>query len=257
MVWAVVTRPAITAALLCLCIGCTVQPSAYSTGELNAGAKYNLSVLTRGQEPVLEPISLYQAMARALKYNLELRVKDVQAQLADAKLNLSHYDLLPDIVANSGYASRDNLYASRSLNLATGAIDNSSSSSQDKQQYSQDLTFSWNVLDFGLSYIRAKQSADRYLIARELTRTTSHKLLEDVRTTYWKAQAYDRSLKRLDRLESRVKRAISNSRSLSHSHQISRMDSLVAERELIKIRRAIKLLQKDYNGSKTELAKLM
>ena len=56
-------------------------------------------------------------MARALKYNLELRVRQDQTNLANAKLKMQHYSLLPEVVANSGYASRNSYQASTSLDL--------------------------------------------------------------------------------------------------------------------------------------------
>ncbi|MGI9350340.1 MAG: TolC family protein [Rhizobiaceae bacterium] len=245
------------AAALSVLAGCAVRPVAYSTHELATRAGENIARLTLHQEPVGRAIGLHEAMARALKYNLDLRVKEAQVQLANAELDLSHYSLLPNIVSNSGYAARDNLYASKSLDLATGTLDPTSSSSQDKTRYSQDLTFSWNILDFGLSYVRANQAADRYLVTQELQRSVSHKLLEEVRATYWRAIAYDRLVKRLHSLEKRTTRAIQNSRKMSADNQVSRVVALTAERELLKIKRAIKALQGDHYGAKSDLGKLM
>ena len=39
--------------------------------------------------------------------------------------------------------------------------------SQDKKRNTYDVAFTWNVLDFGLSYVRAQQQADRFLINKE------------------------------------------------------------------------------------------
>ena len=38
------------------------------------------------------------------------------------------------------------------------------STSQDKRLRTSEIAFSWNVLDFGLSYVRARQTADKALI---------------------------------------------------------------------------------------------
>ena len=48
--------------------------------------------------------------------------------------------------------------------------------SSEKNVFSADLSLSWNVLDFGLSYIRAKQAADDVLIAEEERRRVANRV---------------------------------------------------------------------------------
>ncbi len=244
-------------AVISMLSGCVVRPIAYSEHDAAIRAEKNIANLTLHQETISSSVGLHEAMARALKYNLDLQVKEAQTQLASAQLDLAHYSMLPDLVVNSGYVSRNNLYASQSLDLATGSIDPSSSSSQDKTRYTSDITFSWNVLDFGLSYVRAQQAADRYLISQEMRRSIGHSLLEKVRATHWRAVAHQRMTKKLGALEKRTIRAISDSRKLAKSNQVSRVEALTTERELLKIRRAIKSIQKDHMSAKSELARLM
>lgn len=210
-----------------------------------------------GQEPISGPISLGEAMAHALKYNLELRVGEDQIRLANAKLDLSHYSLLPDAVVESGYVRRNNDNASTSLDLLSGRRDRSASTSQDRQQRSGDISISWDILDFGLSYIQAQQSADDVLIAREQWRSTLHKLIEDVRVEYWRASTYQRLVERLQKLSARTDAAIANSRKLSNGTQINRLSVLSSEREMLKVKQAIKDLEQDLINAKAELARLM
>ena len=88
--------------------GCAVYPTPLTDVELQAAATTNESQVTADQEPVNGAVSLYEAMARALKYNLDHRVEEAEAAVRLAELDLSHYSLLPNMVANSGYAGRDN-----------------------------------------------------------------------------------------------------------------------------------------------------
>lgn len=236
---------------------CAVGPERLSEAELSAAAQANLARLAQGQEPVSGSISLAEAMTRALKYNLDYRVDSARKALQQAKMDLSHYSLLPDIVANSGYSTRDSYLASKSLDLATNTVDANYSTSQEQEQFTGDLTFSWDILDFGLSYMQAKKSANEYLIAEELERTAAHRLLRDVRSTYWRAATYERLLGRLKELDARASRALANSRKLSESRKVSRLEALTAERELVKIRKSIAEFQDGFVTAKADLAKLM
>ncbi|MBU2327640.1 MAG: TolC family protein [Alphaproteobacteria bacterium] len=243
--------------LLCSVSACAIHPTPFTESHFTLRAKNNIQRMAAFQEPVSGEISLGEAMARALKYNLELRVKQEQASLAKAKLNLQHYSLLPKAVLNSGYTSRNNLQASSSLNLITNRPDDSPSTSQDRQQHSTDISVGWDILDFGLSYIKAQQSSDEVLISREYWRGTLHKLMEDVRTQYWRASTYERLIDRLKALQGRTDAALANSAKLSRGYEAERLVVLNSERELIKVKQAIKDLEQDLINAKSELARLM
>ncbi|MCP4936110.1 MAG: TolC family protein [bacterium] len=237
--------------------GCTSKPVPFSVGTLTNNAKTNYDRISSHQEPLSEPIDLYRAMARALKYNLDYQLAVAQAQLGNAKLNLSHYSLLPNIAANAGYAARNNEQASSSLNMLTNAQNFGASTSQDKAVKSSDLAFSWNILDFGLSYIRSRQAGDKYLINQEMRRKVIHKLLDNVRNAYYRAISYKRLIKRLRHLKVRTQNAYKNMRALSTNSETSPMNALTAERQLLDIKRAIGRLQGDLITAKNELASLM
>ncbi len=234
-----------------------MKPVEMTQHAFSAQAGRLMTGVVAGQQPVHGPISLYEAMARALKYNLDYRVKRAKSDLANAQLNLAHYSMLPDVVSKTEYYGRNNQAASKSIDLTTGLVDPNASTSSELDVFSSELVFSWNILDFGLSYVKAKQAADRAVIAREIQRSMKHKLIEEVRVVFWKAVAYGRLIKGLEKLEKRVNAALANIKQLSSGHQTSRIEALNAERELVKIKTAIKSIQADYVGAKTELAKLM
>lgn len=237
--------------------GCAVTPEPIGPEVLDWEARVNIVEAGRDQEPFTRPVTIYEAMARALKYNLDLKVEMAQTALKNAELDLSNYNLLPTAVANAGYANRDNYNASSSLNLETGDQNFGASTSEERQSKTADLTFSWNILDFGLSYIRAQQAADRALINAELQKRVSHKLLEDVRTTFWRAVSYERLASRLRNVEGRVRAAISVSRDLSAIGETSPVAALTNERELVEIKRTIKELDRELIVAKAQLANLM
>lgn len=237
--------------------GCAIAPEALDPSDIAAKAQDQQERVVANQESVRGPISLYEAMARALKYNLDHRVEAMETSVRMKELDLAHFAMLPNAVASSGYASRNNFNASSSQNVITGQQSLATSTSQDKQLLTADVTFSWNVLDFGLSYIRARQAGDKYLIAEEMRRKVVHRLLEDVRTAYWRAISGERLIARLNMLERRVRAAQSKSRSISADRQTSPITAVTYERELVEIKRTIQELQRDLAVAKTQLASLM
>jgi outer membrane protein TolC len=237
--------------------GCIVTPSPLSESEVESRVESAVYRTAADQEPVAGTIDLYEAMARALKYNLEHRVEAMEAALRVRELDLAHFSLLPNVVATSGYAGRDNYNAANSINVLTGQQSLSTSTSQEKRISTADIAFSWNILDFGLSYVRARQAADKYLIAEELRRRVIGRVVEEVRTAYWRTVSADRLIAKLRVLEGRVRRAQANSRSTAADRQTSPITAAVYERELIEIKRAIHELQRDLVVARTQLATLM
>ncbi len=190
--------------------GCTVATQPLTQSELALSADVILAEVTANQEPVNRSISLYEAMARAVKYNLDHKVELFSANLADQKVNLSG-----------------------------------------------DLTFSWHILDFGVSYARAKQASDNSLIAEENKRKVMNRILQEVRTAYWRAVTADRLLNGFHKLEGRVNRALANSNKLKQEGLTSPIAALTYQRELVDIKRQIQRLQRELKTAKIELAALM
>jgi len=128
--------------------------------------------------------------------------------LAQTQLNLSHYAMLPRLAANAGFDGRDNYSGGVGRSLITGEDNLSPFTSSEKNVFSADLSLSWNVLDFGLSYIRAKQAADDVLIAEEERRRVANRVMQDVRIAYWRAVSAERILPSLKMLDEWVKNAL-------------------------------------------------
>ncbi|MGL4496413.1 MAG: TolC family protein, partial [Beijerinckiaceae bacterium] len=217
----------------------------------------NLSRVVAGQEPVRGTIDVYEAIARALKYNLDQRVELMQQAVKLRELNLASYQGLPNIVAGSGYAGRDNTLASSSESILTGRQSLEPSTSSERNNVVADITLSWNILDFGLSYVRAQQAADQVLIQQEARRRALNRIVEDVRTSYWRAIASERLLSRLGALEAKTRKAIADSRALSAERQTSPVAALTYERELLEIRREAQRIEGELRVARSQLAALM
>ncbi len=233
------------------------RPVPFSAAEISDFNADRLQRVTDGQEAIRGPVSLHEAMARAIKYNLDTRVELAQTALKLREIDLSEFKLLPSIVAGSGFVGRNTVAASSSQNLTNGTVGVDPTTSSERNLLNSDLTLSWNVLDFGLSYVRAQQLGDEALIAAEARRKVANRVIEDVRTAYWRAVSYQRLIARLRGLEGRAQRARNAARTLYNEGQTQPMLALAYERELIEVRREIQKVEGDLLVAKSQLAALM
>ena len=236
---------------------CSVTPKPLTSNELNFKADQYLASLTENQEPVSGPIDLYEAMARALKYNLDKRVEMMERALRSRELDVENYNMLPQLVANVAYDGRSNDSGASSLSLLSGRQSLEPSTSSERNTVKADLNLSWDILDFGLSKARAHQAADEVLIAQENKRKVVNRIIEDVRTAYWRALSSQRLLTELSSLEIQIAKALKNSRSVSGSRTSSPIKALTYQRELITMRRDIQRLHRELRLAKVQLAALM
>lgn len=244
-------------ALTAYCAGCGITPEPLDPIEVSALAGAHAERVTAGQEPISGPISLFDAMARALKYNLDYRVEIMQEQLRGGEVILAGAELLPRAAANAGFSERNNFLTTGELDIPTGIELPPETVSQDRKLDTADITFSWHILDFALSYVRARQASNKYLIAQELKRKVIQRTIEDTRTAFWRAYSADRLVRKLRGLEGRVQQAIANAQSLSKRGDMSPLTALTYERELIEIRQLAQKLENDLNLAKSQLAALM
>jgi len=236
---------------------CAIKPIPLTTDEVQSRVKEDRAVLTKDQEPVSGPIDLYEAMARALKYNLDARVELMHKMLAQTQLDLSHYAMLPRLAANAGFDGRNNFTGGIARSLITGEQILQPFTSADKNIFSADLSLSWNVLDFGLSYIRAKQASDDVLIAEEERRRVANRVMQDVRSAYWRAVSAERILPSLKMLDEWVKSALEKSKAIQDEKLNAPLVPLLYRLDLLNTQRYVQQLFRDLNTAKLQLAALI
>lgn len=247
----------VTTAMGLLLVGCTSAPQSITPAEALGNATELRAELAANQEPVTQSITLYEAMARALKYNLDHRVAMMELDLAQADYDVSRYDLLPKVVANGGYYGRNNEAGASSLSLLSGRESLEPSTSTERDVFTADLTASWNVLDFGLSKIRAQQLGNEVQIYEERRRKAVIQIMEDVHRAYWRAVSSERLGSRLAELEGDVRTAFDQSRALYVSRKTAPMPALSYQRELNDIQAQAQKMLRELKMSKMELASLM
>lgn len=243
--------------------GCAVKPEAILKEDVKQMVKNDLTILSEVVQPVTKPISLDEAIQRGLEHNLQKRVKVLESALSQQQLDLVYYDMLPSLTASSGLSERNNYAASASTSFVNGepqplGSNPSYSVSQEKERTTADLTFSWNILDFGLSYVRAQQQADKFLIAQEKQKKVEHSLTQEIRRAYYQAVSSQDLLKRIQPMMVEVKQALEDSKKMQEQRVAKTpMEALSYQRELLDILRSLHTLESSLISAKVELAELM
>ena len=142
------------AALMIALAGCAVEPKTVSKQDVAAMVNLDRQVIDANQEPLSGAVSLDEAVARAVAYNLDHRTRMMEEALAMGQAGLARYDMLPVLAANAGFVTRDNFNASSSRSLETQRQSLEPSYSSDRDRFTSEVKLSWNIIDFGVSYFQ-------------------------------------------------------------------------------------------------------
>jgi len=241
--------------------GCAVSPKPLSMDELVDKREARLEKFSAGQEELTGPVSLYEAMARAIKYNLDHKVEMYEEALRSSESDLATLDMLPKLVVSAGISDRSNYSGSRSSSLLTensvGGVSLQPSTSSEKMVVTSDLKLSWDVLDFGLSYVRAKQKSDAILVANERRRKVANRIIENVRTAYWRAVSAERLIEKLSNLEGDLEKALTAADDAYRQKKTPPLAALTYQRELLNIKNETQTMHNEMVVAKRQLAALM
>ena len=236
--------------------GCAVVPVPLDTASRERLAAEAEDKLFKGQEPLDRPVTLYEATARALKYQSEYRVRMMEQAAALGQLDVSKFDMLPKLMANAGYSSRSNDAFGFGFSQS-GAVAANPSASQERTRDTASVGFTWSILDFGLSYFRAQQLADQSLIAEERRRKALQNIVQDVRLAWWRSEAAQRLLPQIDDLLEEVDLAIEKSRVIENRKLLPPMQTATLRRGLLDLQQQISLRRQDLAQARVELAALL
>ena len=206
-------------------------------------------------------IDLYTAIALAIKNNKELKVKLLENALSKRQIDKIRFEMLPQLAANAGYSGSEYYKATTSATVPStdkaGAMGSDYSTSANRDLLNQDIGFTWNALDFGLSYIRAGQNADRYLISEENETKAAHNVVREVIRSYWNSMSADKLLKKYEPLLVKVNSALNDSKKIEELLLSKPMDALLYQKELLDIQRALQTQKQSFIDAKIQLGTLM
>jgi outer membrane protein TolC len=235
----------------------TVKPIAFTPEIKKERVTTDLAKMYEEQEAISKPLSFEDAAARALKYNLDYRLKLAEQAFAMNMLDVSRYDMLPKMLVGAGWMNRNNDSGGTSVGIQSGVQTLSPSTSSERTHTSANAELSWSILDFGMSYYRSQQRADSYLIADERRRKVIQNIMQDVRIAYWRALGAQRMMPRVDALLTRAEAALAKSRQIEDQKLMAPPTVLAYQRALIDATTLLLQRRKELEQSRSELIALM
>ncbi|TNY28000.1 hypothetical protein BV497_00620 [Fulvimonas soli] len=248
----------LAAALSVLLAACgTVKPKPLTHDEIAGRVERDRQAMYKDQEPLSGPLTLSDAMARALKYNLDYRLKLMETALSRGLLDVSELDMLPKLMADAGYRWRNNDSGGTSIGIEDRVVSLRPSTSEERVHYLADATLSWDVLDFGLSYYRAKQQADDVNITEERRRKVLQNIVQDVRDAYWRALGAQRLLGEAQSLADDIQSALEKTRQAERAGVLPPTEGLEYQRALLDAMTLVNEKRQEMEFAKRELAALI
>ncbi|MFT3802448.1 MAG: TolC family protein [Burkholderiaceae bacterium] len=231
--------------------GCAMTPKPMSPQDIAKRVEDDRAKMYADQDPVTGPLSLAEVSARAMKYNLDYRLKVMEEALAQGTLDVTRWDMFPRLLLNAGYVHRSNdlAYVTSSGQTSTTTLE--------RNRRIASAEFSWNILDFGVSYFRAKMASDQVLVAEERKRKVMQNLMQDVRIAYWRALGAQRLMAQMDALTAKSKTALSRARQIEQQGLLPQAQALAYQRALLDSTVLLQARRQDLELAKMELAGLM
>ncbi len=239
-------------------------PTGLDQETIKNQSKKDYDELKAGTENIVKEIDLYQAIAIGIKHNRNLRIQMMESALSQGQIDVVKFDMLPQFAANAGYKHLSQFPGSTSLAIsdrengpAELGNDPSYTVSSERNQRTGEYGFTWNALDFGLSYVRAGQQADRYLISKELERKAVQNLTREIIYAYWKTISADYLLDQINPLMDKVNSALEDMEYIETLLLSSPMDALLYQKELLDVAQILDTQQRALMDARVELAGLM
>jgi outer membrane protein TolC len=236
--------------------GCTVVPVPMDSAERDRLASEARARLFSNQDAPSASVGLAEATARSIKYYADLRAKTLEQAASEAQLGVAQFDLLPRLTANAGYSTRDNEAFGFGFTPG-GTVGTNPSASVERTRDTQSVGFAWNVLDFGVSYFRARQLADQTLIAQERRRKAVQTLVHDVRQAWWRAEAAQRLLPEIDSQLDEIESALERTRAIEARRLLPPMQIVAQRRALLDLEQQISFRRQELAQAQVEFAALI
>lgn len=244
----------LTVALL---TGCTTTASVDLAKQRQNNLQADMALLDKEKAPMPKgALTLDQAIAYSLQNNLAVRSAQFEQAVASDQAAAERLNMLPNLTAGASQNYRSSL-PTQDYIQPDGTVVQANSIGSFKDSLTADLQLTWSVLDFGVSYYRARQAGWNER-AVEIRRQRQAQLLAlDVTKAYWRAAMAEDALDYTRAVEQELKRQKSM---IDRSVQQRRIDPIAAKdasKRLVDLLLTIRDLQAEVSSSRLELAKLM
>jgi len=203
------------------------------------------------------PLTLDAALAYALENSLAIWSARQEQAIQEEARTRARLGMLPSLILDAEASERSRAPANRSENLLTEEVSDDATFSADKTARQMHVTALWNLLDFGIAYLRAQQEADRVRMAAERLARARETLGLDVTGAYWRAAATRETAQVADEIEAAIGKVLVSVRAAVAENAISAVEGLAREAPLLEYQLRVRQTREDEASARAELAALL
>lgn len=234
------------------------QAQEVSESALKASKLYKgLMRIRKSNYPIRGKISIEEAIARAILYNLDFQARTYEQILQNYDLKDITFELLPSLGYTVNLTNKNTPYAATSRSLKTGTTQLDYGISEDLMVKTGDYSLSWNALEFIIGKTRMKQKKAEIEVTKEGRRRALQSLASQVRGIYYKVMAYQILSKKVRQIDKLIDETVDKNR-LKIKSTLEPINNIYGlEQELLEYKRNINSIISDLSNSKIDLAVLM
>ncbi len=206
---------------------------------------------------IVEPLTLDLAVRRALSDNLDHAVLKIEHAIQAETETAAILRTLPSLQTQAEYRWLSELRIAESQSADTGVVSLEPSFSSERDQKTAYFEVAFSLLDFGISFFRARQEENEHNILEERVRRSAQNLVLDVTEAYYRVfvaqQAVEGSRMLRDRLQARretIRQQIEQGR-------ITDLEGLQADEAFALVQIRIQDFESELYKAKAELTTLM
>ncbi len=239
--------------------GCITPTPDEEIKDRLVNSKMDLEAYNALKPELVSGLTLNKAIELGMQYNLELWLTRQEMAIQSELKNGAITKMLPDLTAEINNGLRDSHNASNSVGLFTGQeAQNVTYSYSDMTSHTYGgVNLLWNVLDFGVSYFRARQQGKRTLHALHEIRRIRQKLSYDIAEAYWSCVGLELIVERGESLKTELESEIN---AIGESQAKGRISESAAIERRYPLKQQLLRLE-DYNeryqSAKLRLAQLI
>lgn len=247
-------------ALVCtLALGVSACTSLETSDKSGFNQVEQLQKLAYSQPEIQGKLGLEEALSRGFRYNPGFQVQRYKAFQALGEVGLSQADYMPRAVAALGASQRSNVQASvgQRVNEMGEDLPTDFYTASDQSRTFGNVSASWNLLDFGLSYLENEKQKRYAQNEQETVRISCSALSTEIAQSYWRAKAFEQAEAKSDWLDWRINTALALSAERAAANPEIKSAELLFQRELIDLFRWYDSIYVSLSNSKAQLASLM
>lgn len=201
------------------------------------------------REPLAGPLSMEEAMSRAILYNYNRRLAQMQTSLAEIPYNISDSEALDRMSISAGYGQdtrAGSLFSEQKIrSLVYPGGDRADS-----------LASVWNILDFGLSFASDRQGNDPLSLSESTRQKVILNIMAEARQVYYQTVIAETLRGETETLLEKARDFLRHQREKPAQAETSR-EELEKQRQLVETVRFLWDLSQKMAESKAEMAVLM